>query len=177
MKFLLKLKHWQLFLITWGIPILVNILTFSHPELLLLILPITMPFFILGTLGWIWAIATELNQKLPSGVNLNAGRFKIYFSIPLIYLLGIVLYMAFSTGTSGNSTGMIASGIAMVLFHLLSMVCIFMGLRFAAKTMKTVELGRVAKFDDYVGEFFLIWFSIIGYWILQPRLNKIMMKE
>jgi hypothetical protein len=177
MKFLLNLKHWQLFLITWGIPILVNILTLSNPELLFLIFPIMMPFFILGTLGWIWAIATELNQKLPSSANLNVGRFKIYFSIPLIYLLGIVLYMAFSTSDSGNSTNMIASGIVIVLFHLLSMVCIFMGLRFAAKTMKTVELGREAKFDDYVGEFFLIWFSIIGYWVLQPRLNKIMTRE
>jgi hypothetical protein len=31
----------------------------------------------------------------------------------------------------------------------------------------------LAKFSDYSGEFFLIWFSPIGYWILQPRLNKL----
>jgi hypothetical protein len=173
MKFLLKLKHWQLFLLTWGFPMVANIFTFSNPELMLQVFPIMMIFFTLGTLGWVWAIATELNQKLPSDVRLNSGRFKVYFSIPVLYILGITIYMAFLTNGSGDSTSMAATGIAIVVLHLLSMVFIFMGLRFAAKTMKTIELGRVAKFGDYVGEFFLIWFSIIGYWVLQPRLNKL----
>ena len=31
MKFLLRLKHWQLFLITWGGPILLNLISFSNP--------------------------------------------------------------------------------------------------------------------------------------------------
>ncbi len=59
-----------------------------------------------------------------------------------------------------------------VPLHLFSMFIIFWGIRFAAKTLKSVELGRMAKFGDYAGEFFLIWFSIIGYWVLQPRLNE-----
>jgi hypothetical protein len=44
---------------------------------------------------------------------------------------------------------------------------------FAAKTLKTIELERKAKFPEYAGEFMLIWFSVIGYWILQPRINKL----
>jgi hypothetical protein len=170
MKFLLKLKHWQLFLITWGLPILLNILTFSQPELMFLMFPVLMIFFTLGNFGWIWAIATELNHKIPTALNLNAARFKIYFAIPLIYTMGLSLYMAFSFSSAGGSTSM--SGIVIAVLHLLSMACIFMGLRFAAKTMKTVELGRLAKFGDYAGEFFLMWFSVIGFWVLQPRLNK-----
>ncbi|WP_299821155.1 hypothetical protein [uncultured Pontibacter sp.] len=173
MKFLLKLKHWQLFLLTWGLPMLVNVFTFSRPELMFQVFPIMMIFFTLGTLGWVWAIATELNQKLPSDVRLNAGRFKVYFSIPILYILGIIIYMAFLTSGSGDNTSMVVTGTILVVLHLLSMVFIFMGLRFAAKTMKTVELGRVTKFGDYVGELFLIWFSIIGCWVLQPRLNKL----
>lgn len=173
MKFLLKLKHWQLFLLTWGFPMLVNIFTFSQPELMFRVFPIMMVFFTLGTLGWVWAIATELNHKLPSDVRLDARRFKIYFSIPILYILGISLYMAILMNGSGDSTYMAAAGIVIVVLHLLSMVFIFMGLRFAAKTMKSVELGRVAKLGDYVGEFFLIIFSIIGYWVLQPRLNRL----
>ncbi|WP_162051329.1 hypothetical protein [Pontibacter pamirensis] len=85
--------------------------------------------------------------------------------------MGTIIYMGFLTDGSGDNVAV--AGIAIVVLHLLSMVFIFMGLRFAAKTMKTVELGRVAKFGDYVGELFLIWFSIIGYWVLQPRLNKL----
>jgi hypothetical protein len=173
MKFLLKLKHWQLFLLTWGFPMLANILTFSQPELMFLVFPIMMVFFTLGTLGWVWAIVTELNQKLPLDVRLNSGRFKIYFSIPILYILGISIYMTLLTNGSGDSSNMVVTGIVLVVLHLLSMVFIFMGLRSAAKTMKSVELGRAAKFGDYVGEFFLIWFSIFGYWVLQPRLNKL----
>ena len=122
-----------------------------------------MVFFTLGTLGWVWAIATELNQKLPPDVRLNAGRFRVYFSVPILYILGLITYMAFIKNGSGDSTSMAVAGVAIVVLHLLSMVFMFMGLRFAAKTMKTVELGRVAKFGDYIGEFFLIWLSIIGY--------------
>ena len=173
MKFLLKLKHWQLFLLTWGLPMLANVFTFSHPELMFQMFPIIMVLFTFGTLGWVWAIATELNQKLPSDLKLKSERFKIYFSIPILYILGISIYMTLLRNSSGNSSNMAATEIAIVILHLLSMVCIFMGLRFAAKTMKTVELGRTANFGDYAGEFFLIWFSIIGYWVLQPRLNKL----
>ena len=81
--------------------------------------------------------------------------------------------MALLMNGSGDSSAMAVAGIAIVVLHLSSMVFIIMGLRFAAKTMKSVELGRTAKFGDYVGEFFLIWFSIIGYWVLQPRLNRL----
>lgn len=173
MKFFLKLKHWQLFLLTWGLPMLVNIITFSQPELMFLVFPIMMMFFTLGTFGWVWAIATELNQKLPADVNLRSERFKLYFSIPILYILVIMLSVTLFKGSSVDNTNMIVTGAGIVILHFLSMVFIFMGLRFAAKTMKSVELGRVAKFGDYAGEFFLIWFSFIGYWVLQPRLNKL----
>jgi hypothetical protein len=45
-----------------------------------------------------------------------------------------------------------------------------------AQTLRSVELGRLANFSDYAIEFFLIWFSPVGFWILQPRLNKLMEK-
>ncbi|MFD2245959.1 hypothetical protein [Pontibacter ruber] len=80
--------------------------------------------------------------------------------------------ITFSSGIS-DSTSMVSFGTVILVFHLLSMIFIFMGMRFAAKTMKSVELGREAKFSDYAGEFFLMWFSIIGYWVLQPRLNRL----
>jgi hypothetical protein len=139
------------------------------------VFPIMMLLFMVGILGWVWAIATELHEKLPTGVRLNVRQFKVFFSIPIIYMLAIIGFMAyqFNTGSTAKSSneGLIIGLI--VILHLGSMVCIFLGLRFAAKTMKSVELGRLARFGDYAGEFFLIWFSIIGFWVLQPRLNKL----
>jgi hypothetical protein len=175
MKFILKLKHWQLFLFTWGLPIIIDIFSFSNPMILVQLFPLMMIFFAIGIFGWVWAIATVLHKKLPTDVNLNLGRFKIYFLIPIVYVLALSLWLGFrfyyGNGFENESAGTTAD--ILIFLHLFSMVCIFLGLRFAAKTMKSVELGRVAKFGDYAGEFFLIWFSFIGVWVLQPRLNKL----
>lgn len=175
MRILLRLKHWQLFLLTWGLPILMNFFTFSNPGLIIKLFPVMMIVFAIGIFGWVWAISTELQTKLPTDVKLNVGQFKILFLIPIVYILGLTIRMSYNFygGQSGQGDD-IGGVIGLIIFlHLLSMVCIFLGLRFAAKTMKSVELGRMAKFGDYAGEFFLIWFSPIGVWVLQPRLNKL----
>lgn len=176
MKFLLKMKHWQLFGLTWGVPILLNIITITNPILMFKAFPVLMVFFAMGTFGWIWAISTYLNSKLPEGVKLNARRFQFLFGIPVIYLIGIVTWTGITfTGGLKDQENMNPNVIAGVIvpLHLFSMVIIIWAIRFAAKTLRSVELGRMAKFGDYAGEFFLIWFSIVGYWVLQPRLNKL----
>lgn len=177
MKFFLTLKHWQLFLITWTLPLLLNFLSFSDPLLLLRYFPIMMLFFIAGVYGWIWSVAAVLHPRLPADVKINLSLVHILFFIPSAYLLIIMWYMfGMLDGTQTNSEpggGYIA---LLVVAHLGSMVCIFLGLRYSAKIMKSVELGRMAKFGDYAGEFFLMWFQPVGVWILQPRLNK-MVKE
>ena len=54
--------------------------------------------------------------------------------------------MAIPFSNSGDNAGMIITGILIVTLHHLSMVCIFMGLRFAAKTLKSVEFA----FDSFL---------------------------
>jgi hypothetical protein len=44
---------------------------------------------------------------------------------------------------------------------------------FAAKTLKTIELGRLAKINEYALEAFLIWMVPLGVWFIQPRLNEL----
>lgn len=178
MRFLLRLKHWQLFLITWGIPIGINVLPVSKPALVVKLFPVMMAIFIVGIFGWIWAISTQLHKKLPVEVNLNVKGFKIVFAVPIAYTLSLTLWMIYQfyfRFPEGSSN--IGSAIVVVaVIHFVSMVCILVGLRFAAQTLRSVELGRLAKFSDYATEFFLIWFSPIGFWILQPRLNKLIEK-
>jgi len=57
--------------------------------------------------------------------------------------------------------------------HLFSMFCIFHTIYFVAKTIRTAELQRVVTFGDFAGEFFLLWFYIIGIWIIQPKVNRL----
>jgi hypothetical protein len=162
MRFLLRLKHWQLFGITWGLPIVVSLVFISNPYKIAEFMPYIILLFTLGVLGWVWAIGSTLHDKLPAGVYLPVKAFRIYFLIPKIY---------FNAPSLDYTMGVII-GVLLIL-HLVSMVCIILGIRYAAKTLRSIELGRLARFNDYVGEFFLIWFSIIGFWILQPRLNKL----
>jgi hypothetical protein len=153
-----------------------NFFTFSNPGLMIRFFPVMMLVFTVGIFGWVWAIATQLQPKLPTDVKLNVGRFKVLFFIPIVYILGVTIWMGYNFyGGQSGRVGSMGGIIGLIIFlHLFSMVCIFLGIRFAAKTMRSVELGRMARFGDYIGEFFLIWFSPVGVWILQPRLNKLM---
>ena len=94
MKFLLRLRHWQLFLLTWGLPIAVFVLSFFNTGLpVVVVMPIMMVLFTLGFFGWVWAISTQLNKKLPAGVKLDVAQFKIFFLIPIVFNLGISIWM------------------------------------------------------------------------------------
>jgi hypothetical protein len=160
-------------LITWGIPILINLYSVST-VLMIKLFPVMMLVFIIGIFGWIWAISTQLHKKLPMEVNMNIKIFKIIFSVPILYTAALTLWMVYKfyfRFPEGSNIGPLI--VVVVFFHIISMVCILLGLRFAAQTMRSVELGRLATFSEYAVEFFLIWFSPIGFWILQPRLNRL----
>lgn len=189
----LKAKHWQLFLLIFGIPMLfqvvlmitmfANIGSGNNPDIsfmlnFMLFFPIMMILVIATQFGWFWSMAIGLQSKVPENVKMNIKKFKIFFFIPLIYLVLVSIFIGVVTSgmiESGKapSFGLIMSLVVIVIpLHLFSMFCIFYSLYFVAKTYKTVELQREASFSDFAGEFFMIWFYPIGIWIIQPRINK-----
>ncbi len=177
MPLFLNLKHWHLFLLTWGLPLLAGIGIFIHIGVALTLLPLLIIVSALTVFGWISSIAICLNKHLPNGLNLNIKRFKLLFALPLIYVFLLVLWIGFIVLDESNSIEQISSAVVSTVFvplHLLSLIIIFWGIGFAARTLKCVEKNQSLKFDQYTEEFFLIWFSFVGFWILQPRLNKLM---
>lgn len=180
----LKAKHWQIFMITFGLPIILEIIAMpfmiigNNPMVIMKIMPIMMIFFIGGFFGWFWAIAIGLQNKVPTGVKMKVKKFKVFFFIPLIYIILIFGFMGFAFGgilENGQqpSGGMIGGLVGIIVpLHLFSMFCIFYCLYFVSKTFKTVELQREVTFSDFAGEFFMIWFFPIGVWIVQPKINK-----
>ena len=180
----LKAKHWQIFMITFGLPFLIQIITMpitisdNDPIIMMKIFPIIMIIFISGFFGWFWSIGVGLQSKIPSDVTMKVKKFKIFLIIPLIYMFLILIFMgSIISGTFENgqepSEGMIVGMIGIIFpLHFFSMFCIFYCLYFVAKTFKTVELQREVAFSDFAGEFFMIWFFPIGIWIIQPKVNK-----
>ncbi|WP_318309479.1 hypothetical protein [Flagellimonas crocea] len=196
----LKAKHWQLFLLMIGVPLL------SQVHMYLKIWPINSsstseivtdergftqvldekfiqfdwyPIFLLSFsllfFGWLWSLAIGLQKWAPTGISMKTNRFKIFFFIPLIYIL--LIFTSWTGIISGNGSifklnfgGMIS---IIIPLHLISMFGIFHSIYFAAKTIKTVDLKRKVGFGDFAGEFFLIWFYIFGIWIIQPKVNKL----
>lgn len=189
----LRAKHWQLFLLTFGIPMIFqfimmatmlgNIGSMDQPDpsafLNFFYFFSVMMIVCAGTyFGWFWSIAIGLQSKIPSNVKMKTGRFKVFFFIPIVYL--ILISIAMGTAMSGMfkggeepNVGLIFGSMAIIVpLHLFSMFCIFYCLYFVAKTFKTVELQRDVTFSDFAGEFFMIWFYPIGIWIVQPKINK-----
>ena len=190
----LKAKHWQLFLLGFVIPVLVQFLFMGimmftvftnveqNPEILTYFFPLILIIsllFMLVLYGWFWSIAVGLDRFIPDDLKLNVKRFKIFLIIPIVYIL------LFSVLVGVGISGMIDSGepinpVYMVLIlplHLFSMFCMIYCLYFVAKTIKTAELKKKVRFGEFAGEFVLLWFFPIGIWIIQPRINKLVEEE
>lgn len=192
----LKAKHWQLFLLTFGTPMIFQFIfmgkMFSSigsatvPDLstmlnLSKIYPLLMIPFGLAFFGWFWSVAIGLQSKIPENVKMKVKKFKLFFFILLVYLLIInVLLWVLTNGMTGTiepSNDQAGFAFALIVpLHLFSMFCIFYSLYFVAKTFKTVELQREVSFSDFAGEFFMIWCYPIGIWIVQPKINKMIDK-
>lgn len=176
----LTLKHWQLFAVLFGIPLVIQIITLSSviksngATPVFFFFPVFM-FLATGLyMGWFYVLGIGLYKKLPPTAPMNLNRFKLFLIIPLVYILLISLFISgvFFSSETGKQLNPF---IFLLIFplHLFSMFCIFYCLYFNAKALKAVEWQRPVTFSDFVGEFFLLWFFPIGVWILQPRINKL----
>lgn len=171
----LKAKHWQIFMVTFGLPFLLQLILMpmtimgNDPMIMMKIFPIIMILFIGGFFGWFWSIAIGLQQVIPEDSKINVGKFKIFLLIPVVYMIFFLGFFTTLFNSGGPNPGIFA---IIVPLHLFSMFCIFYSLYFVAKTFKTAELQRKVTFSDFAGEFFMIWFFPIGIWIIQPKINK-----
>lgn len=190
----LRAKHWQLFLLTFGIPMVLQFVMMGRvfasignsnppdPTVMLDFMnyfPILMILYTVVFFCWFWSVVVGLQPKIPQECKTKLIRFKVFFFIPLIYmiLISVLMVNIFSelvnNPTSPDPT-QIGSIVAIIIpLHLFSIFGIFHTIYFAAKTFKTAELKRKVSFSDFIEEFFLIWFYPIGVWILQPKINKL----
>lgn len=184
---LLHLKHWQLFLLLLG-PVVAAQITmgvfFSMSKTgddlraMFYIFPVFILIMMSVYFGWQYAIIFNLKEKMPHEAHLPYGRIKTFFYIPIIYI-AITIFLMISVAAKGHFFFEIAPGTMALIapFHLLAMFGIFHTMYFAGKTIKCVETQRNQSFGDFAGEFFLIWFNVIGIWFLQPRLNNIISND
>lgn len=206
MKIFLRAKHWQLFSVIFVIPfifyIYIMIKILSQIEQIAYSSTVPDPFFIFETsrnfyiiaipfvvinFMWFWSLGVGLNYKVPMEVRGKVGFFKFVIIYITLFFTGMMLagYHFMGLFTSPDFPDVIGDNIFDMLkimaiispFYLFSIFCMFYSFVYIAKTLKTIELQRAVKFDDYIGEFFLLWFSFIGVWIIQPKVNKMVNDE
>ena len=180
-RFFLKMKHWQFFILTIGLPIIwefvfIDLIATSgkmNPMITPLFFVTTVLFMVM-LIGWMYSIGVRFNRLLPEGVTMKTGFYKFTVIFPVVYVTLFILGISvlFGGSASGNEPNP-AMFALIVPLHFFAMFCMFYMLYFTSKTLKTVEVQKKIEFGDYAGEFFLMWFFPIGIWFLQPRINKI----
>ena len=111
MKNLLKAKHWHLFLLVYGLPIIYQIvligLLFSDtiennkPDIETVLnyskfSPVVITVSILLLLRWFWSVGVGLNNKLSEELKLQTSKFKVSLMIIASYFITISIYIIFT---------------------------------------------------------------------------------
>ena len=115
--------------------------------------------------GWIYSIGKVLNNDK----TLITKKLNIW---SLVHFLSMIPF-ALNFRNFYIESSYILSSFVEVAFGLLIMLSIFKVANLSAKSLKMKITKRKVTFKDYIVEFFLIIYIIIGVWVLQPKLNKI----
>jgi glucan phosphoethanolaminetransferase (alkaline phosphatase superfamily) len=184
MSFLLRAKHWQVFVLTNGIPLLlafgfIPAVLLGSPSTVTTLAGLAVVIGVCSQLCWYYAVGDYLYKRLPDTVRMPIGLFRICTVYPAVYILAVMA--AFVLWIQHIFSGPVSALPFVILliipFHLLAMACLFFQVYFIAKTLKAVENQKDVTVSDYIGEFVLVWFFFVGIWLLQPRINKMFSEQ
>lgn len=123
---------------------------------------------------WIYSIGIYGQAKLKS-LNLptlNTKFFKI--NIVLFPILLIISFLLSPEQTTENTQAEFnTQTILLIPISIYMFFAFFQTIIFSCKTLAMIELKREVKFSDYFVNLILILFFIIGIWILQPKITKL----
>jgi len=179
MKMFLQIKHWQLFILTFGINYALVVLQkltkpayltrsplFEFPIYILLLSRIIFyvtTFSTIMLISWLWAIGVNLAKKHP-GDALSENVFKRI----LILKIGLTLFQGFILPRTTFYSYDASVTIIFISFAI-GWYCYY----FIAKRLKSIQKYREVGFSEIIGEFFALAAYPIGIWFIQPRVNTI----
>ena len=165
MKILLKLKHWQLFLILF-IPAL-------FPTNILIGRIFQLVWFGIFAL-WIYTIGTTAYQKLPAGHKVQIKYFRFSFLFVILWVAVVSLFFDGAYNINQGNYQEFGNALWLILpLHFYTMWSIFYIFYFAAKMLVSSIEGKVVGFSKAFGYFFAFWFFPIGIWFIQPKAQRL----
>jgi hypothetical protein len=147
----------------------------------------------LTQLGWLWTMGNDLHDRVTEGFNLKPKTFQVTIAISGLFLLVMAfsLHLGFNW-VADSLPGWVENGppdgeggmefmktlftylAAFMVFGLVTFGCQVYNVIYVGKTLKSIELGRPAKGGEFAGYALLSYLLIIGIWILQPKVNRLM---
>lgn len=185
MKLFLKAKHWQLFLLITVIPniIYLAVIIYSIFNLsldpLIDFMPVAIIILSVPACAQLYALGTSLHEKLPATVEMPVNKFKLFMLINVLFMLVVAFALPtfFIETYQYHITPRFFPVILFVPAYLFVIYSMYYCIYFCAKALKAVEEQKPVELIDYLGEFFLIMYLIVGIWFIQPRVNKIFAEE
>lgn len=200
----LRMKHWQLFLIIFMSPMVFYVYMMQRIVLMVpsmekaapefesmsmfsvfgYFIPILMVSFVVW-IAYMLTLMRALNDRKPDELR-RSLRFPIFCLLfAAIYIIVISVSVSIFFFNMDITNGMESIDPKYILrmmgiiipSHFFSMFSIFYVFYVNASSLKTVELQRKPKGDEFIGEFLLFWLFPIGIWFLQPRINKLFGQE
>src|SRR5690349_10717619 len=94
----LRMRHWQLFILNTGIPLVLQfafivILFFSGDISVFYLFFITMVLSLGSYFGWMYSIGSGFQKRLPPTVHMNVKLFRFFLFTPLIYMLAFCFFI------------------------------------------------------------------------------------
>ena len=168
MKKILKFKHWHLFILI----VLTGAWTSPSP-LKEVINSIAFVTFLI----WIYSIGIYGQEKLES-LKLPTSNTKLFkINIIMFPILLIISFLLSPEQTTENTqTEFNTQMILLIPISLYMFFALFQTIVFACKTLTSIELKKEVKFSDYLVNLILILFFIIGVWVLQPKITKLIVE-
>lgn len=184
MKIFLSLKHWQLFLLIYCLPLALMIgmigsmilVIGNVSEVVLLFYKLLLLSFIISIgiyFYWLWAIARFFYEKAS---NISEGsKLKFFLSVSFLCFVVVISILYFNINDwilKGNMEDYLIKMAIVMISSLLITISYLFSIYYVAKIFVTVKFGRTVSWTDVIIVFLLLWFYPIGIWIIQPQINK-----
>ena len=193
LQFFITAKHWQVFLILFGVPFIGQFLVMGmmmaifmgvaiteenpSPDQMAtamtlfmipfgLVLAVFMGFF----LTWFWALGKFCNQQIrEAAIRPGMGLFKFTLILPFFHIFAFTAVFVAAMTHPENPLALLL----IFPLHFLAVFCMFYNLYFVSKNLTLAQKQQPVRISDYALNFVLIWFYPVGIWIIQPQLNEL----
>lgn len=159
MRILLSVKHWHLFVLTFGIQVILKFISFNIDYVAnywVILQAFGVSLAMVVFFSWLWSIVTVL-----------AKRKNVFFTIS-IALIAIDSLITLLTILFFNTL----VDVLLPPLSIVTLISIVYSVLFAAKALKSIELHRETNSSEYMGDFLLLLMFPVGVWFVQPRVNK-----